>query len=158
MSKYPVDEVNKKLQQALYLYYRLVIIVGPQGSGKSTLLRKIQVSMGIPMVNFSLELSKRMLNLTERQRILGISRILDEIMAYTPNEMILLDNLEILFDITLKQNPLQILKALSRNRTVIAAWNGSIEDGYLTYAVPRHPEYRRYEIQDFMTVDLAQFI
>lgn len=62
---------------------------------------------------------------------------------------------EILFDITLRQNPLQLLKNLSRNRTVVAAWNGSVENGYLTYAAPRHPEYRRYQMQDFLMIDLT---
>jgi len=27
---------------------------------------------------------------------------------------------------------------------VVAAWNGSSDDQQLTYAVPGHPEYRRY--------------
>jgi hypothetical protein len=32
----------------------------------------------------------------------------------------------------------------------VAAWNGSIVDGHMTYAVPDHPEYRRYPIRDFL--------
>ncbi len=36
---------------------------------------------------------------------------------------------------------------LSRNQTVVAAWNGTIVDYSLTYAVPDHPEYRRYPMR-----------
>jgi len=64
--------------------------------------------------------------------------------------LVLLDNIEILFDVHLKQDPLRLLQGLSRNRTVVAAWNGSIVDGHMTYAVPDHPEYRRYPIRDFL--------
>ena len=36
--------------------------------------------------------------------------------------MILLDNIEVIFDVALKQDPLRLLQRLSRNKTVVAAW------------------------------------
>ena len=67
--------------------------------------------------------------------------------------MILLDNIEVIFDVGLKQDPLRLLQGLSRNKTVVAAWNGAIVDDSLTYAVPaRHPEYRRYPMRDILAV------
>jgi len=155
MSRSPTCEVFQKLKQASGLHYRLVLIVGPEGSGKTTVLQEIEARTGTPLINVNLELSKRMLDLTERQRILCVFRLLDELTNHTANEIILLDNLEILFDVTLKQDPLQLLTKLSRNHTVVAAWNGLVENGYLTYAESRHPEYRRYRIQDFLIIDLT---
>jgi hypothetical protein len=64
--------------------------------------------------------------------------------------LVLLDNIEILFDVHLKQDPLRLLRGLSRNKTVVAAWNGSIVDGHITYAAADHPEDRRYPIRDFL--------
>ena len=58
-------------------------------------------------------------------------------------ELVLLDNLEILFDVLLRQDPLRLLQDISMNRTIVAARTGSADD-HLSYAVPRHPEYRRY--------------
>ena len=58
--------------------------------------------------------------------------------------LVLLDNIEILFDAALKQDPLRLLQGVSRNRTIVAAWNGTLENRYLTYASPEHPEHRRY--------------
>lgn len=155
MSKHPTNEVILKIRQASGLRYQLVLIIGPEGAGKTAVLQEVKARAGAPLINVNLELSKRMLDLTEKQRILHIPRLLDEITDTTANEIILLDNLEILFDTTLRQNPLQLLKNLSRDRTVIAAWNGSVENGYLTYAAPRHPEYRRYQMQDFLMIDLT---
>jgi len=91
-----------------------------------------------------------MLDLTERQRALQLPRLLGEIVGEATGELVLLDNIEILFDVHLKQDPLRLLQGLSRNKTVVAAWNGSIVDGHMTYAVPDHPEYRRYPIRDFL--------
>ena len=66
--------------------------------------------------------------------------------------MILLDNIEVIFDISLQQDPLRLLQGLSRNKTVVAAWNGTIVEDSLTYAAPGHPEYRRYPMRDFLVV------
>ena len=95
-------------------------------------------------------LSRRMLDLTKRQRALQLPRLLGEIVGKATGELVLLDNIEILFDVHLKQHPLPLLKGLSRNQTVVAPWNGSIVDGHMTYAVPDHPEYRRYPMRDLL--------
>jgi ABC-type hemin transport system ATPase subunit len=66
-----------------------------------------------------------MLDLTERQRALQLPRILAEIVGVSAADVVLLDNVEVLFDVSLKQDPLRLLQGLSRNRTVVAAWSGS---------------------------------
>ena len=114
-----------------------------------------------------------MLDLSVRQRALQLPRLLGEIVGEATRELVLLDNIEILFDVHLKQDPLRLLQGLSRNKTVVAAWNGKITRDewkmksderqpsdsllntqssslYLTYAVPDHTEYRRYPIRDFL--------
>jgi hypothetical protein len=93
-----------------------------------------------------------MLELTERQRALQVPRLLAEMVDAVQGDIILLDNIEILFEVTLKQDPLWLLQGLSRNKTVIAAWSGSIEGDHIVYATPGHPEYRRYPYRDFLVV------
>ncbi len=96
-----------------------------------------------------------MLELTERQRAIRLAELLDDIVreAETDEEnpavaepvaMVLLDNIEIVFDPGLEQDPLVLLQGLSRHRVVVAAWPGAVAEGHLTYAVPGHPEHRRY--------------
>jgi len=62
--------------------------------------------------------------------------------------LVLLDNIEILFDVHLKQDPLRLLQGLSRNKTVVVAWPGRVLNDTLIYAEPEHPEYRRYPRED----------
>jgi hypothetical protein len=66
--------------------------------------------------------------------------------------VILLDNIEILFDISLRQDTLRLLQGLSRNKTVVVAWGGSIDKEHMLYATPDHPEYKRYPVRDFLVV------
>ena len=95
-----------------------------------------------------------MLDLTERQRALGTLRLLKDIVDEAAGDPVLLDNIEILFDVHLEQDPLRLLQGLSRNKTIVAVWNGAFSDGRLFYASPDHPEYRHYLIHDLPVVEL----
>lgn len=146
------EQIMRKMDDVVEQYYRLILVVAPANSGKTTALRDVRDRTGVPLVNINLELSKRMLELTERQRILQLPRLLQEIIRDSGDEIILLDNIEVIFDVGLKQDPLLLLQRLSRNISVVAAWNGTIVENSLTYAEPNHPEYRRYPMRDFLVV------
>ena len=150
------DRVIEKTEQALMMYHRLVLVVGSSGVGKTKVLQDVSSRIAAPLVNVNFELSRRMLDLTERQRLLEMPRILSEIVdaVASNSDIVLLDNIEILFDVSLKRDPLGLLQQISRYKTVVASWNGRIDDGYLVYAVPGHSEFRRYPLMDFLFVDL----
>jgi hypothetical protein len=139
-----------QLEQVAGLYYRLILVVAPRGAGKTMALQEVAARTCALVININWALSQRMLDQTERQRSLRVPRLLEEITGQANKELVVLDNLEILFDVALKLDPLRLLQGLSRHRTVVAAWNGSIEGDYMTYAVPGHPEYRRYPVRDFL--------
>ena len=146
------DQILRKVKQAAELYHRLILVVTPAGAGKTTALQDVRDRTGAPLINVNLELSRRMLELTERQRALQLPRLLREIVSNDSDKVILLDNIEVIFDVALKQDPFRLLQGLSRNKTVVAAWNGTIVENSLIYAAPAHPEYRRYPICDFLVV------
>ncbi len=129
------------IRQAAGQYYRLVLLAGVPGSGKTATLKAVAQQGGHPYLNVNLELSKRMLELTRTQRSRQVERLLKESIASAPGDVVLLDNLEILFDPALEAEPLRLLQLSSRNRTVVASWNGTFKDGTLSYAEPGHPEY-----------------
>ena len=150
------EEIIDKVNQAHELYHRLVLVVGPSGSGKTSLIQDVSKQTGFRYINLNLELSRALLELTERQRILRLPLLVDEISGKTGDQVVLIDNLEILFEVSLKQDPLRLLQQISRNRTVVVAWNGTIAGGYLIYAATNHPEYRRYPAHDIMAVTLEK--
>ena len=147
------DRVIRRIGQAAELYHRLVMLVAPAGAGKTAALQDVHERTMAPLVNVNLELSRRMLDLTERQRALQLPRLLAEIVGASAAEVVLLDNVEVLFDVSLKQDPLRLLQGLSRNKTVVAAWSGSIDGEHMVYATPDHPEYKRYPLRDFLVVN-----
>ena len=141
------DKVLAQIDGAAALYHRLILVTAPSQAGKTEALRQIADSTGARLVNLNLELSRRMLDLTERERALRMPDLLDEVVG-RDDSLVLLDNIELLFDAALRQDPLRLLQGVSRNRTIVAAWNGTLENGYLTYATPEHPEHRRYSRDD----------
>lgn len=147
------DKVIRRISQAAELYHRLIILVAPAGAGKTAALQDVHERTSAPLVNVNLELSRQMLDLTERQRALQLPRLLAEIVGASAADVVLLDNIEVLFDVSLKQDPLRLLQGLSRNKTVVAAWSGSIDGEHMVYATPDHPEYKRYPLQDFLVVN-----
>ena len=146
------DRIVERIGQAAELYHRLVMLVAPAGAGKTAALQNVNERTAAPLVNVNLELSRRMLDLTERQRALQLPRLLAEILGESAAGVILLDNVEVLFDVSLMQDPLRLLQGLSRNKTVVVAWSGSIDGQHLVYATPDHPEYRRYPLCNILVV------
>lgn len=146
------QQITDRLDQAEQLYNSLILVAGPAGTGKTAALRQISESKGFPLVNVNLELSQRLLELTEKQRSLRCGQIVREIVDQAGAPVVLLDNLEVVFDPALRQDPLRLLQGLSRNRTIVASWNGQVVDGHLVYAEPGHPEYRRYSVSDLLIV------
>jgi len=144
------ERILSKIQDAIQLYYRLIFVVGASGSGKTQVLRAVHERTGFPVINVNLELSKAMLDLRERQRMLELPKLLSDILVHLKSDVILLDNIEILFAVSLKQDPLRLLQGLSRNKTIVASYSGMIDGESLVYAQPDHPEYKRYPIRDLL--------
>lgn len=144
--------IMRLIPQAMHMYHRLVLVVAPLGAGKTSALREVAQQTGYNYVNVNLELSRCMLELTQRQRQLQVARLLRDIIRTAHEHAVLLDNLEILFDVSLQLDPLRCLQDVARDRTVVAAWNGVVTAGHLTYATPDHPEYRRYALEDLVIV------
>jgi hypothetical protein len=149
------DQVRRFVEQAPGYYHRLLLVAGPFGSGKTALLQRTAQDLDVPLLNVNLELSRLLLDLTHRQRLLQLPRLMDEIVSAPGKDVVLLDNLEMLFDRAFGQDPLALIQGLSRNRTLIASWNGTVEDGWLVYGAPEHPEYRRYSTKELMLLDLT---
>src|SRR6266571_1582698 len=151
-----VEQIFHKVDQAAQLYHRLILVVAPSGMGNTMALREVAKRTKFRYININLELSQRLLGLTERQRSLQVSRLLNKIVEENGAQVVLLDNIELLFDTSLKQDPLRLLQGISRNRTVVASWNGSIENEHLIYAQPEHPEYRRYPTTGLLVIGVEQ--
>ncbi|MCK5679332.1 BREX-3 system P-loop-containing protein BrxF [bacterium] len=153
MSMIPAQKILKALKEAEYLYHRLVFLVGGVGSGKTTILQDVSRHLDVQFINTNLELSKLLIEMTGKQQTLQLPKLLENLVNCDEKDIIL-DNIEILFDVTLQQDPLRLLQTISRNRNIVVSWNGFVENGKLIYAEPGHPEHRSYDATNLSIISL----
>lgn len=154
------DSLSSQIQDVLPktqdTYYKLILAVGPARAGKTAALAELAAKHNWPRVNVNLRLSEMLLDLTHRQRAVRVAGILDDTIRDEGSEVVLLDNIELLFAAELAQDPLMLLQSLSRNRTIVAAWPGVFDGAVLTYAEPGHPEARRYPTPQVVIVKAGE--
>ena len=150
-----LPEILEKAAAADALYHRLVLVVGAPRTGKTAILAAFAESVEVPVLNVNLALSAALMDLPIRRRPLDVPRLLSDAIAAASSEPVVLDNLEMLFDTSLKLDLLACLRHASRNRTIVAAFPGTVQEGHFVYAEPHHPEYRRFPAQDILVVNAS---
>jgi len=143
------------MDKARMQYHRLVLLVGIAGSGKTSALHAIHSRVNVPIHNVGVVLSKNMLELSAKERATRLSRLLAEATNSLPSDVVLLDNIELLFHPALQANPLELLKTLSKAKIVVASWPGQVEGNHLIYAKSGHPEHERYDIGELLIVEMG---
>ena len=78
------------------------------------------------------------------------------IAQHTLGDLLLIDNIELLFDASLTLNPLDLLKRQAQFKKVIGIWPGDLRDGRLVYAELNHPEYRDYAAEGVVHLRIEQ--
>lgn len=151
------DELLNRISIAPQQYNRLIILLNPVSQIVDMSKLDIVGKLGLRYINLGLELSQMLLDLTERQRVLKVPQLVDQIIGSIEDNPAILDHIEILFAPSLQQDPLRLLQGLSRNKTILAIWNGQVNNGYLTYASVDHPEYRKYPIRELNILPLSGY-
>jgi len=147
-----INNIRSAFESIEVQYHRLIILVNCEDAGKLDVLSMVNTDRETNPLNLNLELSSRLLEYSMKQRPLKVADILEDLLETVPSP-VLLDKLDILFEPSLQTDPLALLKSLSKNKTIIAFWSGSLKDNKLYYAEPGYPEYRSYPVQDFVAID-----
>jgi hypothetical protein len=141
MTDIPFPQLIETVRASKGAYYKLTVIAGPSGSGKTRLLNQVAGDLELPVINLSLLLSQRLLGLTRRQRPLQAEEVATDLIDEHLQSGLCLDNTEVLFDSTLRLNPLSFLQDISRNRLIIATWGGLLNAGELRFGYAGHPDF-----------------
>ena len=124
---------------------KLILLVGPSRSGKTQLLRQLSAKLNIEPLNVGLELGRRLAATPNNKRGFSAGELLREITnIHKTGGLLLLDNLELLFEPSLQVNPLDLIKRLAHAQPVVAVWPGELLGDRLAYADMSHPEHRDY--------------
>lgn len=115
---------------------KIHLIVGRAGSGKSKYLHNYSKETGIPILDLDSILGKKIPEGKDSQYVYGF--IDGFLSTYRPDE-ILLDKKSILYDKDSNIDILGFLRKISKEKIVIATWNGYTKDGIL-YHIGKNQE------------------
>ncbi|MCX6917042.1 MAG: BREX-3 system P-loop-containing protein BrxF [Verrucomicrobia bacterium] len=149
------QQLSETVRATRGAYHKLTIIAGPSGAGKTRLLGRVATDLQLPCINLSLLLSQRLLSQTRRQRALKAEEVATEVVDEHLQSGLCLDDTELLFDATLRLNPLTFLQDISRNRLIVASWNGPIAGGELRFAYAGHPDFFTQAVSGYPVVSVA---
>lgn len=137
-------------------YYKLTIIAGVARAGKTHLIKQVAKQLDLPIINLSLFLSQRLLSQNHRQRTLNAENFAADVIDENYKSGLCLDDTELLFDSTLKLNPLVFLREISRNRLIVATWNGVVSGGELRFGQSGHPDHFSQTVNGFPVVSVVE--
>lgn len=150
-----IAKLQRTIDDLHALQSKLLLVVGPPGAGKTKLLEVLGKSREAEIMNVGAALGRRLTTLPPKERPLQVNTIFRELAEkYASGDLLLIDNIELLFDLTLRLDPLDLLKRQARRRRVIAVWPGELREGRLTYAVVGHPEYRDYGLEGLVPFEI----
>lgn len=110
-------------------------------------------------MNVGSELGRRLAAIPQKQRHLQAGTELRELAdKHAKGDLLLMDNIELLFDTRLQLNPLDLLKRHAHSMRVVAVWPGDLHqvgnERRLTYAGMGHSEHRDYAADGFVALEM----
>lgn len=143
-----LEDLDRIVTEIGSLNSKLVLLIGPPRSGKSGLLSALAKRREAAVLSLGTALGRQLVAIPNARRHLVAVELLGELAnSCAANDILLLDNIELLFDRTLQLDPLNLLKRHAHARRVVAVWPGELHDNRLTYAITGHPEHQDYGIE-----------
>ena len=132
-----VPYLKNKYNKILYLYeYK-----------KGDTLKYYSEVNKLTYINVNLYLSEKLMDVKPNRRPYKVIDLMNSL-GDNDDDIICIDYFEILFEPSLKLQPFDILKNLSRRKTVLVAWRYELKDGYLVYAQPGQKKKKKELITD----------
>ena len=160
-----IEQLERLVDEVGTLHSKLVLLIGPPHAGKTALLQALAKNRDVKPLNVGAELGGRLAGRPQRQRHLQTTTILRELAdQHATGDLLLMDNIEILFDRTLQLDPLDLLKRHAHARRIVAVWPGEVQGelqgdtrtGRLTYANLGHPEHQNYSLAGVVPFEILQ--
>lgn len=128
-----------------------ILLVHPDISMLENLSIEIQ-GLRISHLNISKELSSSLVNVSAGERSRFPHKWMVDTLATFQNDPVLCSTPDLLFDSSLKIDPLSLIRHVARIKKLIVLWPGEFDSNILSYAIPDHHHYRTWKI----TEDLLQ--
>ncbi|WP_351010397.1 BREX-3 system P-loop-containing protein BrxF [Shewanella sp. S1-58-MNA-CIBAN-0166] len=152
-----LDEILAKVSDAetaaLLSSYRLVILLlSPK---QIEVIPSFLYEQNIPSINISLVMANSLAVLSAKRRENELFTLLKKRTLMNTSQSLWLNRLHILFEPSLNQEPIKLLKLLSKQTFMVVVWPGDYDDKALTYSLPGKPDYKYYPLSELKDVQVV---
>lgn len=144
-----LNNLSVRLQNISQLYYKQIYVYEYE---RGNSVEHFSQANHYPLMNVNLLLSEKIKEVPQNRRPYKIAELLYEFINDAEYEIVCIDYYEMLFEPSLRVNPFDLFTNLSRSKTLIITWRGTIKDNYFIYAEPGHPEYIKYSTKDAIVI------
>ena len=149
MKPQSLQSIKKNIDVVRMNYYKQIYVYDYKYGDSVKIFSETE---NLPYINVNMELSEKLILISQSKRKYYVTEFLQEIIMRRTEEIICLDYFELLFHLELAVNPFQLLRDISRNKTLVISWRGNMEGDALVHAEPGHPEYRRQIVKDAIII------
>ncbi len=150
-----IEKLHVLVEDISGLNSKLVLLIGPPRSGKSNLLGQLAARRQVRVLRLGATLGRELLTVPSTRRPLQAADLLKHLADdFASHGLLLVDNIELLFDRTLQLSPLDLLKRHAHARRVVAVWPGDLREDRLSYATTGHPEHQDYGIDGLVPFEI----
>ena len=135
------------LAELLSQPYDCLLLVHPYIQILEKLSTEIQ-GLGLSHINISKGLSTSLMTVSASERSRFSQKWLIDTLTIFQNGPVLCTRPDLLFDPSLKIDPLSLIRQAARIKQVIVLWPGEYSANTLSYAVPEHHHFRTWKVTD----------
>lgn len=110
--------------------FKLLLIVGRPGTGKSKMIQEFSEDTGVPIIDMNKILGEKIPVGKDSNYVYGF---LKGFLSTYKQKYVLLDKKRILYSSESNIDLIEFLKDISRDKYVVATWNGYVDDGKLIH-------------------------
>lgn len=148
-----LHRVETAVRKAEYQSFKLVLVVIPQDSHRE--IQEELLNSSVRAINLSKELSRKLVSQSMKDRVKRLRMEVSDI-AKECNESVWMSNLDVLFEPSLENDPMILLKKVAKSQVLVAIWPGEITETSLVYSKPGKPDYQSYllkELNEIQVID-----
>lgn len=147
-----VTEIQADVSRASGEHFRLVWVAGGTALERSALLRVLAEVEDGALIDVGKKLSTALIEIPVPLRTASVAECFAACMGESPSAVTCLDHLEILFEPSLRLNPVSLVQGASRRNVLVAAWPGLAETGRLTFGSIDHPAHMDISEQEIESI------
>lgn len=144
-----VTELQAQAARASVEHHRLVWVAGGSSLERSSLLKALAETEDGAFVEIGKILSSAIIEIPAPLRPASVEECFAAILSERPAPVVCLDHLEILFESSLRLNPVELIKGASRHRLLVASWPGTTQGNRFCFGPDDHPAHLELSEQDF---------